>query len=132
MGLKKAIRQLEKQIETTNILLEEQKRDNDTHPLYTTRAVLYAYGGILKMLNNEAIKCTKAQKKLIKRANEYLSSESDSDTLNMINLIKDNLKVGVAENLDYIDYIDGVQMVQDFEHTFIPRDFLEQINYIKK
>ena len=125
MGLKKAIKRIETKIEFYHLLAEGQKNDGNICNGLETLFVIQGFQEALAILVAEYNPTVNIEKKLIKKANQYLSSESDKDTSQMIFSINEH------RDKTYIDFIDGVQVAEKFENTFSPNEFLEQIGFSK-
>lgn len=67
----------------------------------------------------------KITKKAIKLAGQLLSTDSDAETKKQIGLIQNH-----AEDDDFIDHIDGVDVWEKVQLEFTKREFLEQIGLV--
>jgi len=83
---------------------------------------------IKKKAVNEILKLAKLNIETIKLANHYLIDSEEANVIKQVNIIRQQLG---KKPYVVIDHLDGVQVVEQFEHTFTVEGFLKEIGLKK-
>lgn len=119
----KIVKKIEAKIAHLELRVKGYTNDGDKRTAKNTEYKIQGLVECIEIIKN--LKKKDVNKSILKEADKYLCIEDGQTVLSTVNLVIDHFNNATQDDL--VDYIDDVQIIEKFEHTFHTAVFLNLI-----